>query len=237
MKSVSFFFISLFVSINTLAAQEQTGLSGTDTRFERSGKINYPATNWNPLIGVSQININNADDPAPILDNFICDAILERAETDFSFINKGDITSGLYAGEITMLDLYALCPLDRTLVVLEVDGAFLMALVEKCLSGYRKGLAVGGAKIEYSAQRPSGNRLTYFQIGNYPAYPKKEYRVVTTDYLADGHAGFDLLTGVDSSKVFKTNIPLREALKQYIQRHTPLGPASVMTEARCIRKP
>jgi len=237
MKPVSFFFTCLFVFSNILAAQEQADQSGTQSGFDRSGGKNYPTTDWNPAVGISQIDIQNAGDLVPAIDNFICDAILERTETDFSFINKGEVTAGLYTGEITMLDLAALCPLERSLVVLEVDGAFLMSLVEKCLSGNRKGLAVGGAKIEYSIQRPSGSRLTYFQIGNYPAYPKKEYRVVTTDYLADGHAGFELLTGIDSTKVFKTNIQLRDALKHYIQRHTPLGPASVMTETRCVRKP
>ena len=229
--------IFVFSLFTYLLAQEASNQYWSNEGFHRGEGNNYQPTSWNPIIGLSHTDIVNSPDAPSLLNNFICDAMLERTETDFSFINYGDINYSLYKGEITKLDLYALCPFNRALVVLEVDGAFLMNLVEKCLSGFRTGLAVGGAKIEYSKERPSGNRLTFFQIGNYPAYPKKEYRVVTTDYLADGHAGFTVLTHLDSAKVFRTNILLREAVKQYIEGHTPLGPASIRLDNRCIKKP
>lgn len=219
-----------------LLAQEATDQSVWQEGVKTTNPANYPVTSWNPIIGVCTIDIMTSIDSPSSMNNFICDAMLERTEADFSFINYDDITSPLYAGEITELDLYTLCPFDRTLVILEVNGAFLLELVERNISGYRSGLAISGGKIELDSERPNGNRLTYFQIGNYPAYPKKDYRVVTTDYLADGQAGFVQLAGIDSSKVFKTGILLRNVIKQYIEKYTPLGPSSVKLDDRWIKK-
>jgi 5'-nucleotidase/UDP-sugar diphosphatase len=219
-----------------LFAQRGQDQSGRADPFKKTDRQNYPVTTWNRLIGISKSDLISSSDSPSSLNNFICDAMLDRTEADFSFINFGDITSSLYAGDITELDLYALCPFDRTLVVLEVNGAFLIELLETSISGFRPGLAAGGGKIEFDRERPNGNRLTYFQIGNYPVYPKKDYRLVTTDYLAAGKAGFSLLTNIDSAKVFKTGILLRDALQQYIEKHSPLEPASIRLDERWIKK-
>ena len=205
--------------------------------INKETKANYPVTSWNAKIGSSKIDIRSASNEPSSMNNFICDAMLERTETEFSFINYGDISASLAAGDISELDLFAICPFDRSLVILEVDGAFLLSLLEKSVSGFRCGLATGGGKVELNPNRPSGNRLTYFQIGSYPVYPKKDYRVVTTDYFFDGHCDLNLFSQIDSSKVFRTGILLRDALRQYIVKHTPLGPASVRIDDRWIKQP
>jgi 2',3'-cyclic-nucleotide 2'-phosphodiesterase (5'-nucleotidase family) len=236
MKILTFILFSSQVFLS-LFAQPVSDLAGQEENFKRSNHNNFPATSWNPVIGSSNTNIISLNDSHSPMNNFICDVMLDRANADFSFINFGDITACLYAGEITELDLYALCPINRTLVILEVNGTFLLEFVEKSISGFRNGLAIGGGKIEYNSERPNGNRLTYFQVGNYPVYPQKEYRVVTTDYLVDEHAGFSTLFTIDSTKIFRTEILLRTAVKQYIEKHTPLGPASVQLDKRWIKKP
>jgi 5'-nucleotidase len=158
--------------------------------------------------------------------------MLERTNTDFSFLRYGDFNTNLYQGEITHLDLVALCPFARTLVVLEVTGDILRRVVEANISGIRSGIAIGGGKVEFDPVRPSNNRLTFLQIGEHPIYPQKEYRIVTIDYLANGFSGFEILSEVDSSRTYQTGIMLRDAVHEYIKQHTPLDQRSVRLDER-----
>ena len=231
-----FLLILTLFSFSPLYAQTQSMTEQQAYSFLRGDGKNFPPTFWNKSIGLSEVEITSSSNRVSSMNNFICDAMLERTETDFAFINYGDIATNLFQGEITELDLVAICPYKRTLVVLEVDGAFLKDLLESKISGFRPGLAIAGGKVEYDIQRPSENRLTFFQVGEHPVYPKKDYRIVTTDYLAKGNAGFEFLTTVDSVNVFNTEILLREAVQDYIIRHTPLGPNNVRLDERWLKK-
>ena len=220
------------------SAFAQDGLKNSITipNFTPNPGKNYPSTEWNTIVGVSKVNILSSDIKQSTMNNFICDAMLEQTSADFVCLNYGEITTDLYHGEITQLDLFAVCPFNRTLVVFRMNGDFLRKVVEGNIAGFRSGFAIAGGKIEYNIRRPSGNRLTYFQIGDHPLYLKKEYHVVTTDYLAGGNAGFEMLAGIDSSNVFRTGILLRDAIGNYIKEHTPLDPRSVSREERWTKK-
>ena len=235
MKLVLIISAILFL-LSTIYAQDNKAVNTSLPDFSRGDGRNYPKTSWNNLVGLSTIDIISSNIRESSMNNLVCDAILERTGTDFSFLNYGDIRTDLYKGEITDLDFFSLCPFGRTLVILEVEGDFLRRLIEENISGIRKGLAIGGGMVEYDTRRPSHNRLTYFQVGDHPIYPKKEYRVVTTDYLADGNAGFEMLTSVDSSKVFRTGILLRDIIRDYIQKYSPLNPTHVKLDQRWQKK-
>jgi 2',3'-cyclic-nucleotide 2'-phosphodiesterase (5'-nucleotidase family) len=227
---------TVLLLLSSIYAQENKGINNSWPDFNRGDSKNYPKTSWNTIVGLSSIDIISSDIRESSMNNLVCDAILERTDTDFSFLNFGDIITNLYKGEITNLDLFSLCPYGRTLVILEIEGDLLRRLIEENISGIRKGLAIGGGTVEYDTKRPSRNRLTYFQVGDHPLYPKKEYRVVTTDYLADGNAGFEMLTGIDSSKVFRTGILLRDTIRDYIQKYSPLNPARIKLDQRWQKK-
>jgi len=229
-------FLLMIFSLFSLSFLQAQNFSQSEGPFNRDSGKNYPSTSWNKPIGFSKIEINGSTPGVSAMNNFICDALLERTETDFSFINYGDIVTSIYQGEITELDLVSLYPFERTLVVLKVDGAFLKELIELNISGFRTGLAISGGKVEYDIRRPNMNRLTFFRVGDYSVYPKKEYRIVTTDYLVNGNAGFEFLTTIDSISVFRTDILLREAIQDYIIQHTPLGSNNVRLDKRWIKK-
>jgi len=201
-------------------------------QFIRGDGKNYPPGQWNETIGTSDINIISSLSGTSSMNNFVCDLMRIRTDTDFAFFNYGDIYADLYQGTITDLDLHAICPFERSLVVLKVTGEFLKQIIEANISGIRRGLAISGGKVVYNLDRPSHNRLTYFQIGEHPAYPMKEYRVVTTDYLADGNAGFSILTTLDSTQVYRTGISLRETIRDYILNNSPLDQTHVKLDER-----
>ena len=229
-------FLLMIFSLFSLSFLQAQDFSQSEGPFNRDSGKNYPSTSWNKPIGFSKIEINGSAPGVSAMNNFICDAMLEKTETDFAFINYGDIATSFYPGEITELDIVSLYPFERKLVVLAVDGAFLKDLLELTISGFRTGLAISGGKVEYDIRRPSKNRLTFFQFCDHPVYPKKEYRIVTTDYLLNGNAGFEFLTTIDSTRVFRTDILLRKAIQDYIIQHTPLGSNNVRLDERWIKK-
>jgi len=162
--------------------------------------------------------------------------MLARTEVDFAFISYGEIYTDLYLGDITRLDMFRLFPFNRTLVLIEMSGDTLKQIIEKNIGASKSGLAIGGGKVEYDPGRPTQHRLTYFQVGDHPLYPKKEYRVVTIDYLADGFAGFNLLNEIDQTRVFRTGVLLRDTMSDYIQQNSPLDQMNVRLDGRWIKK-
>ncbi len=191
---------------------------------------------WNIPVGQTEVNLIRSSKGESTMNNLICDIMLWQTSTDFAFINYGDIHADFEAGPITAVDLYRLIPFERTLVIIEVNGEFLQKLVEYNISGVRLGLAIAGGKVEYDMSRPNLHRLNYFQVGEYPCYPQKEYKIVTTDYLADGNAGFAMLTGLEPVKVIRTGILLRDALREYIKLNSPLTTDKIKLDSRWERR-
>lgn len=224
-----FFFFSLY-------GQESETSSQFSTISPLSENQNYPAYIWNEVIGSSKIDIKRSLNGESLMGNFIADAMLKYTESDFAFISYGEIYGEIFKGEITRLDLFRLIPFSRTLVVLEISGDTLKQVIEKSLGGIHSGLAISGGKVEYDPQRPAQNRLTFVEVGEYPLYPKKIYRIVTIDYLANGFAGYDLLKDVEPERVFRTGTLLREILIDKIKQYSPLDLTKVQIDNRWLRK-
>jgi 5'-nucleotidase/UDP-sugar diphosphatase len=218
------FSLVIFMGINVCAQEEPIG-------------SNLPEhMQWNEVLGISEIDLLRAKEGESMMNNLICNIMLSRTDADFAFINYDDIFTDLRAGEIKYLDLFRMCPFGRTLVLFEMSGDTLKQIVEHKISGMRRGLAIAGGKVEYDTTRENYNRLTYFQVGDYPFYPKKEYRVVTTDYLAAGNAGFKLLTQIDESNIFNTGILLRDIIENYIRLNSPINSMDVIKDGRWIKR-
>ncbi len=188
---------------------------------------------FDPVIGSASVDLMITKSGESPMNNFICDVMRIAANGEFAFINPGDISAELPQGTIRHLDMFRLLPFDRKLVVMEITGADLKKLVEKTISGFRVGLAISGGKVEYNSERDNFNRLTYFEVAGNPLYPKRIYRVVTTDYLADGNAGFGMLKELENIKFIPTGTILREVVEQFIKDNSPID---TKTEGRWTRK-
>ena len=148
---------------------------------------------YDEVIGVSKVDLNRSSEGESTMNNLICDAMIQATGADFSLTNFGGIRADLKEGPVTRRDLFQVLPFGNSLVVMQMTGAFLKQVIESKITKGRNGLAIGGGKIEFDQNRPDGNKITFFMVGEHPLYPKKEYRLVTTDYLAEGNSGLDLL--------------------------------------------
>ncbi len=185
------------------------------------------------VLGTSHSDLSRSGRGESPMNNLICDAMIEATQADFSVINFGGIQADLKSGQITRGDLSRVLPFENTLVVFQMKGEFLKQLLESKISDNRRGLAIGGGKVEFDPAREDGNKITYSEVGGYPLYPEKAYRVVTTDYLAGGNSGMDLLLQVNDANIARTGILLRGAIAEYIKKYSPL---EIQMDGRWIRK-
>jgi 2',3'-cyclic-nucleotide 2'-phosphodiesterase (5'-nucleotidase family) len=188
---------------------------------------------YDEVIGITRSALTRSGYGESPMSNLICDAMIEATGSDFAITNFGGIRADLKPGPITRRDLFKVLPFGNSLVVMQMTGEFLKQLIESKITGNRRGVAIGGGKIEYDPEREDGNKITFFQAGGHPLYPKKDYRVVLTDYLAEGNSGMDLLLQIDQANVARTGILLRDAVSQYIQENSPLN---IEIDSRWIRK-
>lgn len=146
--------------------------------------------------------------PESRLGNYVSDACLGQArkkypETiDFSFFNNGGLRKSLPSGPITLGDVYQLMPFENSLVVLQCDGSDVEKIINFIAS--KGGGPVGG--IRFSISNGAPNNIT---IGDQPFDGKKKYRVLTSDYLANGGDNFSFLTGLKRDDL---NLKVRDAI-------------------------
>ena len=188
---------------------------------------------YDEVLGVSRRDLTRSSEGESPMGNLICDAMIEATGADFAVSNFGGIRADIKSGPVTPRDVFKVLPFGNSLVVFQMTGEFIKEIMESRVQGNRRGLIVGGGKLEYDSQREDGNKITYFEIGDHALYPKKEYRVVTTDYLAEGNSGMELLLDVDEANIAWTGILLRDAVTQYIGNHSPLN---VTVDGRWVRR-
>lgn len=178
--------------------------------------------NWNATIGRTLVNLPRAQNEESLIHDLVCDLLLHRIQADISILDYYSIYDTLSAGEIHELDLYRLFPLKREIVTFNIKGEKLKDILEFKLSGERKGLMLGGARFEYDPNRANFSRMTYFEIGGFPYYPEKVYKVVTISYLVQGNADFDLMRDIDFNDIYYTGLYLREIITEQIKEHSPI---------------
>lgn len=147
--------------------------------------------------------------PENTLGYFVTDAMLWYAQkqnlnADFAIVNSGGLRiPSLSAGPITQGRIFELMPFDNVVVVLELDSA----LCQKVLNtaAYKGGWAVSG--VSYSIAKDSTARdISIFKNA------KPKYRVIISDYLANGGDKMSYLKGIAQEN---TGIMIRDLLIGY----------------------
>lgn len=144
------------------------------------------------------------------LGNLVADALRGYFKADIGLINGGGLRGDrLYpAGHVlSRRDLIGEMPFGNVVEELEVSGAMLLQLLEYGVSGVEEGAGrfpqVSGLAFGFDPAAPRGRRLGAVLAGGVRVEPGRLYRLATTDYLAAGGDGYDMLQAarvlVDSS--------------------------------------
>ncbi len=158
--------------------------------------------------------------PDNLLGYFMTDAFLAQAAKVFgqqphiALMNQGGIRiNNLPAGPLKMRQLYELMPFDNQLVIIELTGDQLQALLNHVAG--RGGWAISGGSYQIR-----NKQAVNVQIGDQPLQSAARYRVALSDYTANGGDDCAMLVGVPQQN---KGYLQRDALIDYVKQWAAAG--------------
>ncbi|MGH2571101.1 MAG: bifunctional metallophosphatase/5'-nucleotidase, partial [bacterium] len=189
-----------------------------------AGEVRKAEAGMDQVIGRATAPFERAGEGESAMGNAACDAMLEETGADFAFSNLGGIRDDLPPGELTPRHVFRVLPFGNKLIVFRMSGKLLREVIETRVSENHNGLYIAGGKVVYNKTRPSFERVTHLEVGGKVWDPEAVYRVVTSDFLAQGNSDLKMLPGVPEEDKTYTGKTMREAMEAWIGRHSPISP-------------
>jgi 2',3'-cyclic-nucleotide 2'-phosphodiesterase (5'-nucleotidase family) len=187
-----------------------------------SERIDSAEVGMDEPLGRALVDLTRVGVGESVLGNLVTDAMREAVDADVAFTNLGGIRANIPQGIITPREVFAAIPFENRLVYYEMTGSYLRHVLEWRVKGMRQGAYVSGVKIVYSRALPDFDRITYLTVGDKPWDPDAIYRVATTDFIASGNIGLEFLAEFDPQYLHATDVLVKDAVIEYIKRHSPL---------------
>jgi len=148
------------------------------------------------------------------LGNMAADAMLHvinknpNAQVDIALTNNGGLRVPIQPGPITVGKIFELMPFENMMVILDFDAAGVDSLAQQIA---RTSGAIAGLSFKVN---PNTETATDIQVGGRPLQAGQTYKLVTSDYLANGGGR---LTQLRSPKNrVDTPLLLRDAFIEYV---------------------
>ena len=158
--------------------------------------------------------------PESGLGNFMADCMKEMASqkfglpVDIAFMNQGGIRASINKGNITVGNVYELMPFDNLLVIQELKGAVIEALMNHIASD-------GGWPISKGSSFKIKNKQAVdIMINGKPLDRNATYLTANSDYLAQGGSDAAMLKPFPFQN---KGYLIRDALIEYIKQITVSG--------------
>ena len=165
-------------------------------------------------------------------DGLIADAYQAQASAamdepvDLALVNSGGVRtdlSGAADGVLTFGELAAMAPFGNSVLVLEMTGAEIEAVLEQqfCAEngviGVCDSILIPSASLAYRVDltRPLGQNVVDIMLDGEPIDPAATYRLATNNFLAGGGDGFTLFT--QASTIANTGFDI-DGLEAYVAR-------------------
>jgi len=175
----------------------------------------------NAVIGHSAIALTKTSvGGESLLGNFFSDAALNEARKTYPDIDfampstNGGLRNDLPLGAITLSNVFELMPFENELIVFELNGSSVQTLINMIAKS--NGQPVSGIAIKIQDKKP----VSVF-INGKPFDPVKNYKVLTSDYIAGG--GDDVNSFKNPVKSTIVGLKVRDALIQYIKDQQAAG--------------
>jgi len=177
----------------------------------------------NAVLAICELNMFKAN-PEGVLGNFVSDLTLEKgneyclknniSKADICLLNNGGLRTTLPKGNITRGRIFELMPFENELVVLTLSGEKTQGLFD--FLARVNGMPLAGAKLGIENKKPVN-----ILVGGKAFDLNKTYRVLTSDYLADG--GDKMRFFKDPLKRENVGNKLRDAIIEFIKEQGDKG--------------
>ncbi len=164
--------------------------------------------------------------PEGNLGNFVADLVMDigedyyekindEDEIDFALLNNGGLRTSLPKGAITRGKVFELMPFENELVVITLSKDKLIELFEFVALKSDTNLSVKkGVPLSKEVKLIINNKKVKEAYIDKESIVSREYRVVTSDYLANG--GDKMNFFLNPIKTEKLGVKLRDAILEYI---------------------
>ncbi len=118
--------------------------------------------------------------------NWSADVMREFAQTDIAFMNSGTIRKDLYAGDISVRDIWEIFPFNNHFLTFRVTGKTLWKMIAWQAAEKGELMQVSGMRYTYDSSKPFGQQLLSIEVAGEPLDENRTYSIVTNNYVA-GH--------------------------------------------------
>ncbi len=172
-------------------------------------------------VGNSQVRLVRDYRAESLLGSFVADVLRAASGADVGLQNAGGLRADIPAGAVTKGDVLDALPFLNTIVVCELTGAQIRAVLEQSFSLKRGMMQVSGLRAAYDMRRPEGQRLVELQIGGRPVDEQQVYRVATNGFIANGG---DLYDTFRQTKQVDMGRPLSDVVLDYVRKQRTIPP-------------
>lgn len=187
----------------------------------------------NEEIGESSMEMNKEGSPQNLICNFVADLLLSEVnqntnyqKADIAFGSSGGLRNIIPKGKVTVRNIYELMPFDNEIVILTLKGSDVIKLTD-FLATKGTGIFAGG-----SFAMTKDKKSTQIKINGQPIDENKTYRVITSDYIANG--GDNLKFLLQAIKRENTGILFRDMIMNYIKKQKQ--PLSAKIDDRMVKQ-
>ncbi len=175
--------------------------------------------------------------------DIVTDAFRMVTGSDISVLNSGSIRNEAKAGDLTYGDLLSLLPYDNYIVVAEVKGSTIIAMLEKLMSFLPKPDGqfpqVSGMRfiVDEREHRVSDVRILNSNTQHYePINPARTYTVATTKYCVTDGGLYNTLKG--SKITWETKRTYNDIFIEFVTKNLNghIGQEYAQPQGRIIKK-
>ena len=177
----------------------------------------------NQIIGYATQSMSK-DQPEGLLNNFVADLILKKSndyyipsdsqKVDFCLLNNGGFRASIGKGAIIKANIFDLMPFENQLVIITLNG-------ESVNNMFNYIAANGGEPISGFSMGIKDTLAVNIVINNKPFDKSKVYKVVTSDYLANGGDKMFFFNNAIKTEVLGHKI--RDVIIEYIIEENAKG--------------
>jgi len=170
------------------------------------------------VIAVSAIEIVKGRPEGP-LNNLMADALystgkLKNIDFDVAYTNYGGLRVPLPKGDVPLYRVFELMPFENLLTTVTFKGSDMQLFLDYIAAG--GGDPVSGVRFKIKNKKASD-----VLINGQPLDLRKDYTVLTSDYMANGGDGGEIFFKAIDRKTYE--VKLRDALQLYLEQQSQQG--------------